>query len=168
MQVAKAEKTFETKMRQFCTFRICGRLYGVDILDVREVNPEKDFTPIYHAPKEIKGYINIRGQIYLLIDLRLILGFEKKEVDDASRIVLFKSEVGESFGALVDSIEDITAIDEKQIENRRKRNQELPEDAERRGIDIADGVCKMEKELLVVINARNVLNLIGKLKSQSI
>jgi len=167
MQVAMTKETLETKMRQFCTFRICGRLYGVDILDVKEVNPGMDFTPIFHAPREIKGYVNIRGQIYLLIDLRLILGFENKEADDASRVVLFKSKVGESFGALVDSIDDITAVDEKQIENRRKQKQEFPEDAERRSIDIADGVCKMENELLVIINSRNILNLVGKLKSHS-
>jgi len=167
MQVVMTKEALETQKRQFCTFRIYGRLYGVDILDVKEVNPEIDFTPIFHAPKEIKGYVNIRGQICLLIDLRLILGFESKEVDDASRIVLFKSEVGEAFGALVDSIEDIKAVDVKQIENRRKQDQELPEAAERRGVDIADGVCKMENELLVVINSRNVLNIVGKLKSHS-
>ncbi len=163
MRDAVEKEAVVTQIRQFCTFRISGRLYGVDILDVKEINQNVDFTPIFHAPKEIKGNINIRGQIYLLLDLCLILGFETKAVDEMSRVVLFKSTVGDAFGVLVDSIDDIVAVDEKQIENRRKQDRELPEGAERRGIDIGEGVCKLEDELLVIVNSRSLLKYIGTL-----
>jgi len=167
MQVAMQKEAVGTQIRQFCTFRIYGRLYGVDILDVKEVNPEVNFTPIMHAPKEIMGYVNIRGQIYLLLALRLILGFESKAVDAASLVVLFKPAVGESFGILVDSIGDIVTVDVKQIENRRKQDREVPDGAERRVIEAGEGVCKMEDELLVIINTRNLLNIAGNLKASS-
>ena len=165
MHAAIKNDSIETEKHQFCTFRISGRLYGVDILDVKEINREVDFTPIFHAPEEVKGYVNIRGQIYLLLDLRLILGFDSQDVDRNNRVVLFKSEVGEPFGVLVDSIDDIVAVDEKQIENRRKKEQELPEGAERRGVDIGRGVCRLENELLVIVNSRNLLNVISSRKS---
>ncbi len=164
MPTAAKRDAVETKKRQFCTFRIYGRLYGVDILDVKEINQKVDFTPIFHAPKEIKGNINIRGQIYLLLDLSLILGFESKPVDEISRVILFKSTIGESFGALVDSIDDIVTVDERQIENRRKKDHELPEGVERRGLDISEGVCKLEDELLVIVNSRSLLKSIGTQK----
>ena len=71
MQAAQKVKTDDTSsMLRYCTFRLSGRLYGVDIEDVKEINTEVNFTPIFHASREIKGYINIRGQIYLLLDLR--------------------------------------------------------------------------------------------------
>jgi len=146
-------------VRQFCTFRIDRRLYGVDIQDVKEISLETGFTPIFHAPREVKGYMNIRGRIYLLLDLRPILGFEAKALDDASGVVLFKSEVGENFGILVDNIADIETVEGAQFENRRKQDRELPEGSERRGSDIALGICKMEKELLVIINSRNLLGI---------
>jgi len=165
MQAAMKKEALETKKRQFCTFRLSGRYFGVNILDVKEINPEIDYTPIYHAPEEVKGYINIRGQIYLLLDLRLILGFESKEVDESSRTILFKTEVGEPFGVLVDSIDEIVTVDESRIENRRKENRGLPEGFERRGSDLGNGVCKLENELLVIVNSRNLLKIIGKLKS---
>jgi chemotaxis signal transduction protein len=167
MQVAMKKETVEEQTRQFCTFRISERHYGVDLLDVKEINPEIDFTPIFHAPKEVKGYVNIRGKLYLLLDLKLILGFESKEADEASRIVLFKSEVGEPFGVLVDSIDDIIKVDEEKIENRRKEDQGLPEGIERRGLDLGQGVCKLEDGLLVIINSRNLLSVIGNLKAYS-
>ena len=167
MQVAQKNEAVESQKRQFCTFRIFGRLYGVDILDVKEINREIDITPIFHAPKEVKGYVNIRGKIYLLLDLRLILGFENKAVDDANRIVLFKPEAGEAFGVLADSIDDIVTIEEKQIENRRKKDQDVSDGTERRSVDIGEGVCRLENELLVILNARNLLKVIGSPKRPS-
>lgn len=138
---------------QFCTFRISGRLFGVNILDVKEINPEAYFTPIFHAPREVKGYVNIRGQIYLILDLRLLLGFESKVVDESSRLVLFKPEVGDPFGILVDRIGDVVEVDETQIED----SQEGSEKDEHRSQELRDGVCKLGEELLVVLNSRNLL-----------
>lgn len=157
----------EAQVRQFNTFRIQGRLYGIDIRDVKEVNTGVDFTPIFHSPNQVKGYINIRGQIYLLLDLRRILGFEDKAMDGANRVVLLKPDVGERFGVLVDNIADIVVVDVRQIENRRKNTQEFPDGDERRGVDIAEGICKMEDELLVIINSQNLLDVVGNLRIRS-
>jgi chemotaxis signal transduction protein len=165
MQAAKEEEAIEAQKLQFCSFRLSGRRFGADVLDVKEINHEVDFTPIFHAPKEVKGYVNIRGQIYLLLDLRLILGFESKGIDEFSRIILFKPEMGDSFGVLVDSIDDIETVDEDQIENRRKEDRELPEGVERRVFNVGSGVCKLEDELLIIINSRELLNIISNLKA---
>jgi len=164
MQATAEKKAAAAQTQQYCTFRISERLYGVSILEVKEIGPVVDYTPIFHAPKEIKGYVNIRGQIYLLLDLRLILGFEAKEVDNASRVVLFRPEVGESFATLVDSIDNIHLVREEQIENRRGRDEKFSENEERRGVDIAEGVCKMENELLIVLNPRKLLHIASSLK----
>jgi chemotaxis signal transduction protein len=105
--------------------------------------------------------MNIRGRIHLLLDLRRMLGLADKAVDGASRVLLFKSEVGENFGVLVDQIADIETADGSQIENRRKQDRESPTGAERRGIDIALGICKMEKELLVILNSGKLLDIVS-------
>jgi len=167
MNATAKKETAEAPTRQYCSFRISQRLYGVNILEVKEISPVVDCTPIFHAAKEIKGYVNIRGQIYLLLDLRLILGFEAKEIDAASRSILFRSEVGESFAILVDRIDDIHLVAEEQIENRRTRDDKRPENLERRGVDIAEGVCKLDDELLIILNARNLLTIASGLKTDS-
>ncbi len=148
--------------RQFCTFRIADRLFGVDILDVKEVNPEISFTPVYHAPKEVLGYVNIRGRIHLILDLRLLLGFESRHLDETSRIVLFKPHAGESFGVLVDRIGDVADVDETQIEDRRKNDQGHPEGHERRISDLGIGVCRLKDELMVILNSKLFLKHIQK------
>ena len=158
MQTTQQVKTDDSLLHRYCTFRLSERLYGVDIKDVKEINTKISFTPIFHAPKEIKGYINIRGQIYLLLDLREIFGFPAKEIDDSSRVVLFMPQVGEPCGVLVDSIEDVVAVDEKMIENRRANDEKVPDGIERRAADVGEGVCKLQDELLIILNAERLLN----------
>ncbi len=62
---------------KICSFRLSDRLFGVNILDVKEVNSDIEITPIYHARDSIRGYMNIRGQIHLVVDLRTEFGFSR-------------------------------------------------------------------------------------------
>lgn len=165
MQSTQKVKTDASSMYRFCTFRLAGRLYGVDIKDVKEINTEINFTPIYHAPEAIKGYINIRGQIYLLLDPRKIFGFTDREIDETSRVVLFMPHVGEPFGVLVDSIEDVVTVNEKMIENRRQNEKQIPEGIERRAADVGEGVCKLQDELLIILNAERLLKSVTTFKT---
>lgn len=166
MQVTKQKKTAETSLHRYCSFRLAGRLYGVDIRDVKEINTETDYTPIFHATKEIKGYINIRGQIYLLLDLREIFGFPSKQIDESSRVVLFMAEVGQLCGVLVDSIEDVVTVDDSLIENRRQQEREVPEGIERRAADVGIGVCKLQQELLILLDARRLVQTVSKMQAR--
>ncbi len=152
-----AERSESEKKRQICTFHVEDRLMGVDILDVKEVNTETEFTPIFHAPRAVKGYVNIRGQIHLILDLRIILGLEEKPMDETNRLVLFKHRVGENFGILVDRIGDALEVGEDLIEDRRKTDRGAPNAGERRTLDAAGGVCKLKQGLLIILNAGNLL-----------
>jgi len=147
----------EKKKHQFCTFRIAEHIFGINILDVKEINAESDFTPIFHAPPAVKGYVNIRGQIYLILDLRLILGFKSKELDKSSRLMLFKPNVGESFGVLVDQIGDVVKVRESEIEEDLKNIQNDSEILKKNGLNLEMGVCKLKDRLIVILNSRNLL-----------
>lgn len=153
----------DDNIRQYCTFWVSGHLYGVDILNVKEVNPEATFTEVFHAPEEVRGFVNIRGQIHLILDLRRILGLEPQEVSEKSRLVLFKPIVGESFGVLVDSIGDVVEAPDEQIETGGLVNEDLPGAEERvESSPLISGVCRLEGALLLIINARNLLRVIEK------
>lgn len=160
------KKNSAANLLRYCTFRLADRLYGVDIRDVKEINTEVRYTPIFHATKEIKGYINIRGQIYLLLDLRKVFGFQDKDVDADTRVLLFMPEAGELCGILVDNIEDVVTVDEMSIENRRKGDNEAPEGQERRGHDVGEGVCKLADELLIILSARKLVHVVTAMQNR--
>jgi purine-binding chemotaxis protein CheW len=149
--------------RQFCTFELAGRLYGVDILDVKEISPQTCFTPIFHAPAVVKGYVNIRGMIHLVVNLRGLLGLEDVPKTGQTKLVIFKPTVGEAFGVLVDRIGDVVEVMEDEIEDRRQADKGPPESGEQRGEgrNLVIGVSKLEKQLLIVLNARFFLDAIN-------
>jgi purine-binding chemotaxis protein CheW len=142
--------------RLFCTFRVDGRLFGVDILDVKEVTAETTYTRVAHAPDEVLGLVNIRGHIYLALDLRRLLGIPATELTIDSRLVLFKPSVGSAFGVVVDEISEIQSAAANRIEAfTRNDHENVPGSLGR--VDLIDAVCKLSSELLVVLNPRRFL-----------
>jgi len=158
---------------QMCTFRMAGRLFGVDILDVKEVNENVNVTPIYHAPPDVSGYINIRGQILLVINLHETFGLEhKRKVEQQTiiggKIVVFKQSVDEPFGILVDEVCDVVPVEPKRIVDRHSSAGETAESRELRRVrdEMAIGVYPLEKELLLVLDARRILRKGNKIIKQ--
>jgi chemotaxis signal transduction protein len=149
----------DVEERQFCTFYVGDRLYGVDILTVNEINTESAFTRVYHAPDTIRGCVNIRGQIYLVLDLPRLLGTPSTGEADAQRLVLFNETVGSSFGSLVDRIGDVVTVSTDRIEERRESGASNRETAERRNeiSRLTEGVCKMEDDLMVILDPKALL-----------
>jgi purine-binding chemotaxis protein CheW len=150
----------------FCTFRLDGHLFGVDMLDVKEVTTETTCTRIAHAPNEVLGLVNIRGHIYLALDLRRLLGIPETPVTSSSRLVLFKLAVGSAFGVIVDEISEIHSAAQDRIEAFSTfEHEELTSKIRR--VDLISAICKLQDELLVVLNPRLFLTVIEQELAQS-
>jgi purine-binding chemotaxis protein CheW len=146
----------------YCTFRLAGALYGFDIRAVREVSPHTVFTTIPHAPPEVRGYVNLRGQIFLVLDLRRLLGLESAPVTSLSRLLLFKPSAGESFGVLVDEIGDIVSVPADQTEAWQAEEPQALESAENASArELIVCVGKLADELLIVMHAQRLLPLLA-------
>lgn len=158
------EDSAADSMRLFCTFRLDERLFGLDLLDVKEVNTETTFTPLPHAPPSVIGYVNLRGHVFLALDLRLLLGMSPTEITANSRLIIFKPAAGDSFGVIVDQLEDVARVPFDKIEDRRRKDANRPQGEERRSSrsDIIAGVCKLDSELLMVVNPRGLLKIIER------
>lgn len=149
----------ETAVRDFVSFWVGGRLHGIDILDVREINSETSFMPVFHAPPQVRGYVNIRGQIHLVIDPRIPLGMAADATTGngtgkaKQQLLIFKPQVGESFALLVDRIGDIIQVPVDRIE---------PPEASSAGTAAhAAGVCKLDGQLMELLDPRGFLEMKG-------
>lgn len=137
-------------LRNFCSFWVADHLFGIDILEVKEINAESAFTPIFHAPPQVRGYVNIRGQIHLVVDPREPLGLPADPSLAGKMLLIFKPGVAENFAMLVDRVGDIIAVPEDRIEGQ-------PADAAGDGAELASGVCKLDGQLMVVLNPRGFM-----------
>jgi purine-binding chemotaxis protein CheW len=137
----------------YCTFRAAGRLFGVPILDVKEVTTVTSCTRLPHAPQEVLGYVNIRGHIFLALDLRRLLALAGETGEASRRLVIFKTSVGPAFGVMVDEIGEIVTVAPDQMEAFQGGRQFAQGDR----AELVSKFCKLAGEILVVLEPRRFL-----------
>ncbi len=145
MPSATQRKTEHLKgARQFATFSVGDLLLGVGIEHVREINRQMQVTQVPHAPKEVRGVMNLRGEVATVIDLRSVLGLPQREDSQASRNLIVYSG-GETVCLAVDEISDILTADEGEISS-------TPANVD--GVDgrFFSGVLTREKSIVVILD----------------
>jgi purine-binding chemotaxis protein CheW len=90
----------------YCTFRIDGLYLGIDAGVVQEVLREQPVTPVPLAPPEVRGLINLRGQIVTALDLGMKLGLPR--ADRRMNVVVRTGP--EAVSLLVDAIDDVVTL----------------------------------------------------------
>jgi purine-binding chemotaxis protein CheW len=151
-------------VEQFCTFRIAGYLYGVNIKNVKEINHEIQISRVPHAPTYIRGLVNIRGEIYLIFDLRECFGFPPEPVSPSHRTILFKG-VEELSGILVDQMEDVIKVPSRKIESYHSDTViEGMEPMQKQGNSfignqLVKDVYQMPGEIMIILHIQALLNL---------
>ena len=116
--MAEETKTFDE--RQIVIFSLGKEEFGVNINEVKEIIRIEQITKIPNTEQYIKGVINLRGGIIVVIDLAMKLGFPTKEVDKNTRILVV--EVGNNtVGMIVDSATEVMRLS---MANRSRRSSE--------------------------------------------
>lgn len=154
-------------MSQYSTFRLGDRMFGLDLMMIREINRILDITPVPHARDHIRGLINLRGQIVTILDLAVRLGLPRLDIAEESHNIILKthSELVTAHGPdngkhtsstdlvgfLVDAIGDVVEADESTIEPPSANVSET----EGRFLS---GVIKTDSGLLVLLDMHEVLH----------
>jgi purine-binding chemotaxis protein CheW len=95
--------------RQFVTFVVEGRTYGIPIGAVREIIRWTRVTPLPNQPHHARGVLNLRGTIVPVHDLRAKLSGSLTDASDTHVIVI--ANVGsQTLGILVDAVSDILNV----------------------------------------------------------
>ena len=68
----------ENTQLQLVTFRLGEELYGVDIMDVKEIVRVQNVRPIPNAPYYVEGIINLRAEIIPIINLHKRFHIQKQ------------------------------------------------------------------------------------------
>ena len=147
-------------MSQYVTFRIHEGAYALPIELVQEINRPSDITPVPRAPAEIRGLVNLRGQIITIFDVPVWLGLGPISITDKTRNIIMKSKhqlkngnspeyesIEEPAGLLVDVIGDIQEFDDDSIE---------PPPGNVDGA-IVKGVGKSKEGLFTILNVPNLI-----------
>lgn len=143
------EKKTLTGTRQFSTFYLGDRLYGIDVMQVQEVTKPMPVTAVPLAPPYVQGLINLRGQIATAIGLNELFGVKASEINEKMTVVC-RTE-GELFSLLVDRIGDVIEVAKKDFE-------ESPDTLSSEIRQFMVGVYKTEGPILSVIGVDKIFS----------
>ena len=90
-------------------FLVANEKYGIDLVHINEVFPLKQFTPLPCVPQFILGIINVRGQIYSVIDMKKFFGLPEKGFTDLNKAIIVRTD-DMALGILADSIIGVRSI----------------------------------------------------------
>lgn len=100
---------------QYVVFELAGEYYAIKIDTVETIERDNAITRVPKTPVYVAGVINLRGEIVPVIDLRLRLGLQKKDMDSESRIIVNKMD-DMMIGYIVDSTYEVKVIEQSQID----------------------------------------------------
>jgi purine-binding chemotaxis protein CheW len=96
-------------LRLVC-FDVRGQELALPIAEVRETLPIQPITRVVLTPPCLAGVFSLRGDIVPAIDLAVLLGLPRTQVQQDSRIVILKN-AGEPAGIVVDRLRDLRTIE---------------------------------------------------------
>lgn len=128
----------------YATFYVGSTFFGVDATDVQEVLRTQPMTDVPLAPGEIRGLINLRGQVVVAIDLRERLRIEDGRPDDDRLNVVVRTDHG-PVALIVDEIGDVLEATDDDLEPP-------PETLSAPTSQYVTSVQKLEEELLLVLD----------------
>lgn len=84
-------------------FLLSGEMYGLETTYINEVLPLKDLTVVPCTPDFILGVINVRGQIFTVINPKKILRLPERGISEFTKVMLLSYE-NRNFGIVADTI----------------------------------------------------------------
>jgi len=144
----------KTVSKQLVTFQLGEELYGVNIMDVKEIVRVQPIRPIPNAPTYVEGIFNLRSEIIPIINLHKRFHLRKlvtsEEDELLSGFVILDIE-GMKLGIIIDRISRVVTVEKDQI-------QPPPQMFSGIGAEYIEGVVRQENGYLILLEIRDLFN----------
>lgn len=102
--------------QQLVTFWLEDQLFGIDVRSVQEIIRRQAVTPVPLADPAVRGLINLRGQIVMVLDLKQRLRLSPSRASQEGEMnVVVRAQSG-PISFQVDRIGDVIDVDESTFE----------------------------------------------------
>lgn len=139
---------------QLVTFKLGDELYGVDIMDVKEIVEIQNVRPLPNAPYYIVGILNLRGDIIPIIDLHKRFNIKNSETEnysDFEKGFIILNIEGRHIGIIIDCVSRVVEIENSEI-------QDPPQMMTGIGSEYIKGVIRNDEGYLIMLNIRKLFD----------
>lgn len=136
---------------EFLCFRVSDEIYGINIMDIKEIIKPREVTEIPRAPAFVSGVLSLRGTIIPVIDMRIRMGLVVENVTGKERIVVIKSNNSFS-GLLVDEVIQVVQVQPSAVEA-------APTVLDGIDRDFVSGLGRSDGRLIIILNLENIADI---------
>jgi len=143
------------KVTQFLTFVLNNEVYGINILNIKEIVDYGKITKVPMTPKFIAGVINLRGNVVPVVDLSLRFSQKASIKTKRSSVVILEikhMEQDMEIGITVDMVNAVLDISSDEIEPS-------PSFGTKIRTDFISGMGKVNEQLLVLLDIESILSI---------
>lgn len=136
---------------QIVTFTLDDQEFGLNILEVQEINKLTTVTKIPNSAGYIEGIINLRNKIIPIINLKKRMQFDNVDNinDKTARIIVVN--INETIvGFIVDSVSEVLRISQETVES-------LPDLINNVKSEYVKGVIRYNDRLLILIDLKKII-----------
>jgi purine-binding chemotaxis protein CheW len=140
--------------QQLVTFQLGEELYGINIMDVKEIVRVQAIRAIPNAPTYVEGIFNLRKEIIPIINLHKRFHLKKAAVSEEDELLsgfIILDIDGMKLGVIIDRVSRVVTIEKGEI-------QPPPQMVSGIGAEYIQGVVRQEKGYLIILDIRDLFN----------
>jgi len=140
--------------KQLVTFQLGQELYGINIMDVKEIVRVQTIRTIPNAPVYVEGLFNLRREFIPIISLHKRFHIKKiltSEEDELLSGFVILDIDGMKLGVIIDRISRVVTIEREDV-------QPPPQMLSGIGAEYIHGVVRQEEGYLIILNIRDLFN----------
>jgi len=148
-------KGADAEVQQCLTFMLGGKVYGIDILNIKEIIEFDDLTEVPMTPDFISGVINLRGSVVPVVDLSQRFSGQGIEITKRTSIIILEvmnEDLRIQVGVTVDMVNEVLDINPEDIEPAPSLGNQIQ-------TNFISGMAKVDDKLLILLNIENILSI---------
>lgn len=100
-------------MTRYCAFTLHDRTFALEAERVREIVAIERLTPVPGCGAEVRGLVNLRGQILTCVDLGVLLALGPSA--SATRLVMVLDDGDEPVCVSIDRVHDVLELEPDEV-----------------------------------------------------
>ncbi|MDR1955561.1 MAG: chemotaxis protein CheW [Treponema sp.] len=139
---------------QLVTFQLGEELYGINIMDVKEIVRVQDIRAIPNAPMYVEGIFNLRSEIIPIINLHKRFHLKKMAATEDDELLsgfIILDIDGMKLGVIIDRVSRVVTIEKEEV-------QPPPQMVSGIGAEYIQGVVRQEHGYLIILGIRDLFN----------
>lgn len=142
-------------IEQMVIFNLGQEEFGVNILNVQEINRMVEITQVPQSEHYVEGVINLRGKVIPIIDLRKKFNMPEKEYDNKTRIGVVNIN-DETVGLIVDGVSEVLRIPVSSLEEAPKLV--AGGVSSFAGAEYIKSIVKLEDRLMIYLDLEKIIS----------